>query len=288
MKEFLGKTSFTWFVGIVEDRNDPDELGRVRVRCLGFHTSDNTKIPTESLPWAIPVNDYTSAAKGGVGISPTGIDVESWVFGFFADGLRAQEPMIVGTISGTDDLNPLAKGENTLPHTPDSEIGEPESKFAAEYPFNKVFQTESGHVKEYDDTPEAERIREYHKSGTFYEVSPDGTLVTHVVKDSYRVVAENDSLHVKGDVKIVVDGNVELTAKQDVTANINKTLTAEIKESATVTCPNSTVNGNVSINGNLSVSGTSTAADHLSGGISGKSHKHGGVQSGSSATSTPV
>ena len=30
-------------------------------------------------------------------------------------------------------------------------------------------ETESGHVKEYDDTPSAERITERHKSGTHYE-----------------------------------------------------------------------------------------------------------------------
>ena len=37
---FMGLDGFIWFVGVVEDRNDPDQLGRVRVRCLGFHTED--------------------------------------------------------------------------------------------------------------------------------------------------------------------------------------------------------------------------------------------------------
>ena len=31
---FMGLDGFIWFVGVVEDRNDPDQLGRVRVRCL--------------------------------------------------------------------------------------------------------------------------------------------------------------------------------------------------------------------------------------------------------------
>ena len=37
---FMGLDGFVWFTGVVEDRNDPDALGRVRVRCLGFHTED--------------------------------------------------------------------------------------------------------------------------------------------------------------------------------------------------------------------------------------------------------
>ena len=39
-QSFMGLDGFIWFVGVVEDRNDPALLGRVRVRCLGFHTDD--------------------------------------------------------------------------------------------------------------------------------------------------------------------------------------------------------------------------------------------------------
>ena len=37
---FLGFNGFIWFNGVVEDRNDPQKLGRVRVRCVGIHTQD--------------------------------------------------------------------------------------------------------------------------------------------------------------------------------------------------------------------------------------------------------
>ena len=30
---FMGLDGFIWFVGVVENRNDPAELGRVQVRC---------------------------------------------------------------------------------------------------------------------------------------------------------------------------------------------------------------------------------------------------------------
>lgn len=100
MKNFIGRGSFTWFIGVVEDRNDPVQLGRVRVRCFGYHTDDKGQIPTESLPWAIPVNPVQSASVSGVGVSPTGLVEGSWVVGFFIDGERAQEPMILGSIYG--------------------------------------------------------------------------------------------------------------------------------------------------------------------------------------------
>ena len=44
---FMGLDGFIWFIGVVEDRNDPSKLGRVKVRCLGFHTEDKNDIPTQ-------------------------------------------------------------------------------------------------------------------------------------------------------------------------------------------------------------------------------------------------
>jgi len=51
MKNFMGKDGFQWFVRVVEDRADPKKLGRVRVRCLGYHTENLDKLPTDDLPW---------------------------------------------------------------------------------------------------------------------------------------------------------------------------------------------------------------------------------------------
>ena len=52
MENFIGQDGFVWFTGVVEDRQDPDKLGRVRVRCVGYHTDNKIKIPTADLPWA--------------------------------------------------------------------------------------------------------------------------------------------------------------------------------------------------------------------------------------------
>ena len=96
----MGKDGFTWFVGVVEDRNDPKTLGRLRVRCLGYHTEDLTKLPTSDLPWAHIMNPITSATVSGVGQSPLGAVEGTWVVGFFTDGSDAQQPMIMGTLPG--------------------------------------------------------------------------------------------------------------------------------------------------------------------------------------------
>ena len=100
MANYMGKYGFIWWQGVVEDRHDPLYLGRCRVRILGWHTDNKVEMPTESLPWAFPVQPITSAAQTGVGISPTGPVEGTWVVGFFRDGEDAQEPVFFGTLGG--------------------------------------------------------------------------------------------------------------------------------------------------------------------------------------------
>ena len=88
----------SWFVGVVEDINDPLHMGRVRVRAFGYHTENKQKIPTASLPWASISMPVTSASLGGIGQSATGIVQGTWVVGMFLDGEEAQKPLIIGTL----------------------------------------------------------------------------------------------------------------------------------------------------------------------------------------------
>lgn len=88
---------FTWWQGIVEDRYDPDKLGRYKVRIFGYHTNDKTKMSTEDLPWAIPMQPVTSAGISGVGTNTSGLVEGSAVIGFFADGPDGQIPIIMGS-----------------------------------------------------------------------------------------------------------------------------------------------------------------------------------------------
>ena len=272
--DFLS-TNFQWFTGVIEDVNDPEQISRVRVRCFGYHTDDLNKVPKDSLPWASVVSPTTSAGISGVGTTPHALVNGTWVFGFFRDGVNAQDPVVVGSLpsmygamptngvgfvdpDGTypkeqegdlKDVNILARAVNTITDFIDGVIGNPNSSFAAVYPNNKVTQTTSGHILEVDDTPGAERIRIYHKSGTFTEIHPDGAI-THKNGDKWQITAGNDKTHVTGNMEIHVDGNT------------------------TIVSPTTNWTGNINITGNITVSGTSTASDHLSSGVSGKGHTH--------------
>jgi len=50
--------SFNWWQGVVEDRLDPEKIGRVKVRILGHHTEDKNVLPTEDLPFAQVLQQY--------------------------------------------------------------------------------------------------------------------------------------------------------------------------------------------------------------------------------------
>ncbi len=103
---FMGMDGFVWFVGVVEDRNDPEQLGRVRVRCLGFHTEDLTKLPTADLPLAHVMHPVTDPSMQGMGNSPTFLVEGSWVIGFFRDASAKQQPIIIGSLPGVPNSAP--------------------------------------------------------------------------------------------------------------------------------------------------------------------------------------
>ena len=122
---FMGLDGFIWFVGVVEDRNDPDQLGRVRVRCLGFHTDNLTALPTADLPWAHVMHPVTDPSMHGMGNSPSFLVEGSWVVGFFRDSKEKQQPLIIGTLPGVPKsvANP-AKGFNDPRHKGSTQLND--------------------------------------------------------------------------------------------------------------------------------------------------------------------
>jgi predicted chitinase len=104
---------------------------------------------------------------------------------------------------------------------------QPEAPFGAQYPYNKVFETESGHIQEFDDTPGQERIHTYHRSGTYSEIDSNGTQVNYIIGDNYVLMERNGNIHVAGDCNITVDGNTNIFARTD--ANIEVAQNANIK-----------------------------------------------------------
>jgi muramidase (phage lysozyme) len=98
-------SNFYWFFGCVEDRDDPLRIGRVKLRILGYHTDDKEQLPTDDLPWAMPIMPANSASTSGIGWSPTGPVEGTWVFGFFMDGAEGQQPAFLGTINAVPESN---------------------------------------------------------------------------------------------------------------------------------------------------------------------------------------
>lgn len=305
----MGLNNFVWFQGVVEDREDPKKLGRVKVRVFGFHTQDKKLIPTEHLPWAPVVHSVFSTAMSGLGESPSFLVEGTWVFGFFRDGIHAQQPVILGSLPGipeeaantnigfydprTSKLanhprkveirnypndgsgaqlqdEPQAKNfprtvhpfSNTL-NEPDtnrlarnqdisttvvqvkkdqrdlaiktglgqgSTWDEPETSYNSVYPFNHVKESESGHIEETDDTPGAERTHKYHRTGTFEEVHPDGSRVTKIVRNDYKIVLIDDHVHVQGVCNLTVDGHINIYAKSNVHLEVEKNVLAWVKQ----------------------------------------------------------
>ena len=189
---------FYWFHGVIEDVADPMQLGRVRVRCVGFHTDDRGLLPTSGLPWALCMLPITSPSMAGVGQSATGILPGSWVIGFFRDGPSAQDPIVMGSIaskiaalpdktkgfSDPSGANPTRTGAD-IPTEAISGTAAAKATYkqsldlsyiAPAYPNNQVIKTRAGHVIEYDNTSGKERVSLMHKTGAFIEIDPSGNI----------------------------------------------------------------------------------------------------------------
>ena len=269
----MGKEGFQWFVGVVEDRQDPKKLGRVRVRCLGYHSENISDLPTSDLPWAHPMNPVTSATVSGLGQTPLGMVEGTWVVGFFQDADEAQQPIIIGTLPGVPsslptkgagkgfqdrlnanypkytetDVNRLAVNDENNPHPSltirqadrttsigradfnpidvqranaprpfnlsgddGTKFDEPETTYKSQYPYNHVYETEAGHIVEFDDTPNSERIHERHSTGTGYEINEFGDKVQRVKRENYEIISNDHFAHIQGNSSTTADAGVRV------------------------------------------------------------------------------
>ena len=271
-ENYLGFNGFLWFVGVVENRQDPLFAGRLKVRALGHHTENLEYLPTADLPWASVMMSTTSSGISGIGSSPSGLLEGSWVLGYFRDGQRRQEMVILGSLPGRpteladnrsgfydpneiypkykdeSDVNRLAVnlkdsgGQEANPHlsltlrratritgipTADfnamtTAVGDvtlasdgdtwnqPAIPYNSLYPYNHVYETESGHIVEYDDTPLAERIHIRHRTGTSTEISPNGTQTNIIKGDSYTLTNGDHQVYIQGNSDITIDGRHKL------------------------------------------------------------------------------
>ena len=111
---FVGKDGFYWWIGEVEDIEDPMELGRCKVRVLGYYTNvrggTTADLPTEALPWATVLQHTCQAGNAGQGESSGQLQPGAIVMGFFMDGEDAQMPIVIGVLR-------VKKAENPEKHT---------------------------------------------------------------------------------------------------------------------------------------------------------------------------
>ena len=270
------KNYMNWFTGVVEDRDDPQELGRVRVRIFGLHTDDLSKIKTSDLPWAHIVMPANSASISGIGFSPTGLVEGSWVVGFFADGDNCQDPIVMGSIHGIPtqqsserqafkdfegnyprwyndtDVSYVARDKWQDHHSYFSRYGEkvtgiekatapnlvtvsadaveetretwdePEPRMGVpgSYPFVHTYESETGVVREVDDTNGNTRVLEYHPAGTFYEIFPSGDKITKVSGDNYEIIINSDNILVRGSRTTTIEGSARYLVKGDYTVEV--------------------------------------------------------------------
>ena len=265
---------FCTFTGVVEDRHDPEKVGRVRVRCLGLHSESKTDLPTEDLPWAQPMLPTTAGGISGLGQSPTFLVHGTWVFGYFRDGDSYQQPVILGVLPGRpseyssrwyskafydgdhiypkyineSDTNRLATGETNLVNeirtatritnvaTADFDaqtaadgstiagsdttiFSQPPIRYNAVYPYNKVTETESGHILEFDDTPMAERIHLRHKTGNSLEWDVLGDQVNLVKGNDHTYVVGHNYHYIEGSSDITIDGHHKIYINKSATLN---------------------------------------------------------------------
>jgi len=134
-----------------------------------------------------------------------------------------------GVIEGTIVKRKDAVRKLDIPKALDNgQWDQPEPPFGAKYPFNKVFETESGHVQEFDDTPGQERTHLYHRSGTFTETDANGTQVNYIVGDSFTLMERNGCIHVAGECNITVDGNTNIFARSDANIQVEQNATVKV------------------------------------------------------------
>lgn len=207
-----------FFIGVVESVDeDKDKLGRVKVRELLGHSN---RVDTDQLFDATLLMPVTTPSVAGLGTSPTWLQKGSQVLGL---KFGEKHVYVFGTF-GLDSpttghaVSAQARGEGPVKKEYITELGEKKTEYAAKYPHNKTITTKSGHVLELDDTPKSERIHVYHKSGSYIEIFPDGSIVTKSVADSTSVTMNDHAISVvKGDLQIVAnEGKIQITSDGDI------------------------------------------------------------------------
>ena len=216
MQNFLGHDGFIWWVGEVEDVNDPDVLGRCKVRIFGYH-DDTALIPKADLPWATAIHSPNTPNM----YSP--LAVGDWVFGFFLDSLNAQEPAIVGFI-------PTIKNPRTFKRV--ATLGNIDIRTCLELGNNYVEVIKDGYIEIYQK-----------KGGklTFDEIGnvklnvPEGNIYLTTNNDISSSSDKNTTFRTKEKFRVNSNTNIELNAQEDFKVFAKDNLSIDIDGGSKIT-----------------------------------------------------
>jgi hypothetical protein len=97
----LGSDGAEWWIGQVEEIDQPKKSNRFRVRIVGVHDADCENVKTEDLPWAHTALPVTVPYKtGGSSGASANLEEGDWVFGFWLN-IEKTKPLILGSIGHT-------------------------------------------------------------------------------------------------------------------------------------------------------------------------------------------
>ena len=83
------------------------------------------------------------------------------------------------------------------------------------YPYNHVFESESGHIIEIDDTLDNERLFTQHRTGTSQEIDKDGNQVNIIKGDHYNIVSGKRQAVIEGNADITIGGRHKIYINKD-------------------------------------------------------------------------
>jgi hypothetical protein len=130
------------------------------------------------------------------------------------DASLAQGAILTEIVSNKKNYK-LKSNELDAVINPNNAFSQPVPPYDAVYPYNNAQTTPSGHVFELDDTPGSERINIAHRTGTFQEIGPDGSMTEKVMNNNFKVVVQDNSIYILGDSQETIQGDVKIYVQGD-------------------------------------------------------------------------
>lgn len=137
----------------------------------------------------------------------------------------------------------------------------PVLSYAAKYPHNKVLSGSSGHTIEIDDTPNAERLNWFHKSGSYNLIDPSGNIITVSVTNVYTNINNNRRTNIRCNESITIGGEMDVFVQNGANVRIHGDSNNNIGGSYNI---NILGNANVAVLGDMvsSVGGNASTVVH--------------------------